>query len=704
MTVAAQLQSAAALHASGRLAEAAAIYRQVLATEPEQVDALRLLGLVFAAEGDLRQAVEHVQRAVAAQPDFAAGHSSLGLLLAEQGRVEEALAACRRAIQLNPNLAGAHCGLGLALQRKGDTEGAVASLRKAVALDPGAIMALSSLAPLLAVQGDLPGSIHCYRSLCQLLPGQAQPLLKLAEALRTVSFSRFDASLKSDLVKCFSAPGINYRDLAVATVSVLKLDPELQPLLESVKRSGKKLPPGFFSSGPAAALNDVLLGQLLQKSIVPDRELERLLTRLRSHMLSLAPLDDEQLLAALGPCRDFACSLAQQCFFNEYVYAQGDDEAAAVDRLETRLESVCLPLTGADRLRLAVYGCYRPLHGLAIAGGLSGPGLEQAEPLFRELLREQVANPLAERDIRAGIPSLVTRSDGITASVQAQYEENPFPRWKNCMARMPGEFASELRRVLPRVEVSPRLNRESPEILIAGCGTGQQAINCSRIYKNARITAIDLSLSSLAYARRMTTALGIDNIEYLHANILELDRLDKKFDLIECCGVLHHLSDPFRGWEILAGLLRKDAFLELGLYSELGRRAVVVGREFIAQRGYASTPQGIRNCRQELFETGDVLLREHIISAGAPFWTMSEVRDLVFHEHEHRYTIPEIQQAIAKLGLEFLGFDHLGEADKTRYVREFPADPQGLDLGNWHAYEQRYPLTFTNMYLFWLRN
>ena len=45
---------------------------------------------------------------------------------------------------------------------------------------------------------------------------------------------------------------------------------------------------------------------------------------------------------------------------------------------------------------------------------------------------------------------------------------------------------------------------ESPEILVAGCGTGQHALITASRFSNARVLAVDLSLSSLSYAMRKT--------------------------------------------------------------------------------------------------------------------------------------------------------------------------------------------------------
>ena len=61
---------------------------------------------------------------------------------------------------------------------------------------------------------------------------------------------------------------------------------------------------------------------------------------------------------------------------------------------------------------------------------------------------------------------------------------------------------------------------EAPTILIAGCGTGQHSIATATRFKGSKVLAIDLSLSSLSYAKRKTEELGIKNVEYMQADIL----------------------------------------------------------------------------------------------------------------------------------------------------------------------------------------
>jgi len=91
----------------------------------------------------------------------------------------------------------------------------------------------------------------------------------------------------------------------------------------------------------------------------------------------------------------------------------------------------------------------------------------------------------------------------------------------------------------------------APDILIAGCGTGQQSIDAAQRFREARVLAVDLSLSSLAYARRKALELGLDGIAHAQADILELGKLGPQLRPDRSGGVLHHMADPFAGWEAL---------------------------------------------------------------------------------------------------------------------------------------------------------
>ena len=81
------------------------------------------------------------------------------------------------------------------------------------------------------------------------------------------------------------------------------------------------------------------------------------------------------------------------------------------------------------------------------------------------------------------------------------------------------------------------------------------------------------------------------------------------------------------------------------------------------------------------------------------FFSMSEARDMLFHAQEHRFTLPQIKEALDHLGLTFCGFSD------NALVRDFGQwtghSEDVFDLDIWHQFEVHYPESFRGMYQFW---
>jgi len=419
-------------------------------------------------------------------------------------------------------------------------------------------------------------------------------------------------------------------------------------------------------SHPRGALAEPLLVRMLEDVVIRDASLERVITQTRRRMLD-APLPLPVMAA-----------IAHQCFNTEYVFDETAEERSKVEVLSRNVGALA---------SYAAYAAYRPLTTL------ENVRLEQTE--LASLARRQILEPLEERRLAAEIPSLSNEKSSTSAAVRAQYEANPYPRW----VRMQSSFAAAplaqiVRELFPQADVSPI--SEKPRILVAGGGTGQNAIATAQRFAGAAVLAVDLSLSSLAYAKRKTLELGLKNIEYRRADILALGALQERFDLVECSGVLHHLEDPFEGWRILARLRKPGGLMRIGLYSEAGRRAVVRARQLIAARGFKPDADGIRACRAAI--RNDPSLAQ--IARNEDFYSMSGCRDLLFHVREHRFSLPQIEAMIARLGLRFLGFE-LPDSGATlaRYRARFSHNE---NLESWHAFEQEFPDSFARMYQFWV--
>ena len=713
--IAALLAEALKLHQAGRVAEAAAAYRRILAIEPKHADALQLLGVAAHQAGRNDEAIELIKRAIGLNRRVPHFHGNLGQVYRLTGRLDEAEASYRRALGLKPDYLDAVMGLAVLLQNQGKFEQAAAAYRRAVALNPDLAEAHNNLGSALEEQGKLAEAIESYERAVALKPGDQGMLYNLASALinagettralaiarrgmqvaatddmaallgncvKEVQSSSGDAELRALLARAIAEPWGRPQDFAAAAILLVREDPAI----------------GSEDASLAAAAEDRLLQTLLENVLIGDVALERLLTRLRSEVLdraldlgAVAPLDP-RLIA-------FACALARQCFINEYVYAQAPEELAKVHQLRERVAAALGSGSDIGALALSALAAYLPLWRVDGAERLLGRTWPED---VAELLAQQIQEPIGERALAAALPALTPIADRISQLVRDQYETNPYPRWVKPMpAGRPTTVDEFLAKTFPQGPLR-RLGKGSGiDILIAGCGTGQHSIETARLFAGARLLAIDLSRASLAYAKRQSEALGLGGIDYAQADILELGALGRSFDVIESSGVLHHLGDPFKGWEALLSLLRPAGLMRLGFYSEVARQDVVAARRFIAEHGFGDSADEIRRARQDMIAAGDNAPFASLTKVS-DFFSTSACRDLLFHVQEHRLTLPQIAAFLADHRLALIGI----EADAKiaqRYRAQFPGDRAMTDLGNWNRFETENPQTFRGMYQFWVQ-
>jgi 2-polyprenyl-3-methyl-5-hydroxy-6-metoxy-1,4-benzoquinol methylase/tetratricopeptide (TPR) repeat protein len=438
----------------------------------------------------------------------------------------------------------------------------------------------------------------------------------------------------------------------------------------------------------AMAGNELLLA-LLTAIPVCDAELERILTLARRAMLEQSKADESLLR--------FGAALARQCFINEYVFGLKDEEAAKAGALKQTLQSVIRTQGSVAPSDLTVLGSYFPLNTLQGAEALLAMRWAHA---VEKLLTQQIREPAEEKKLATDIPQITAIDNQVSVLVREQYEANPYPRWVSTVPANPIESIEAFISLnFPHASCRPAGGDANPDILIAGCGTGQHSIQIGSQFPGASVLAIDLSLSSLTYAKRKTEELGITNIEYAQADILELKSLARQFHLIETAGVLHHMGDPLAGWRVLLGLLRPDGIMAVGLYSEKARQGIVAAHRFIAEKGYGSSAAGIRRCRADMMAP-DASSRWSFESPD--FFSLSACRDLLFHVQESRFDLSQIKAFLAENGLNLLGFV-LPMTVKAQYSARFPDDIGMTNLDNWDAFETDNPNIFDAMYMFYVQ-
>jgi tetratricopeptide (TPR) repeat protein len=181
------LDSALKLHRAGKLAEAEALYRDVLQRDPENDSALHLLGLVASQTNHPEVAVTLIQRAVAVNPRVAGYHNNLGNAMRAAGRMDDAIDAYRKSISIDPTFALAHYNLGdglLARGATGDLEEAVAANLKAIALKPDYAHAYNNLSIAHRRQGKHDEAIAACRQAIAINPNYCEAFISLGNAMK----------------------------------------------------------------------------------------------------------------------------------------------------------------------------------------------------------------------------------------------------------------------------------------------------------------------------------------------------------------------------------------------------------------------------------------------------------------------------------------------------------------------------------------
>jgi tetratricopeptide (TPR) repeat protein/2-polyprenyl-3-methyl-5-hydroxy-6-metoxy-1,4-benzoquinol methylase len=620
------IRKASQLHQAGQVQEAATIYRQVLDINPDHPDANHLLGVLVTRFGNPVEAMALMSRAIrtmpnqpiyhnnlgnvlrdlgrsddalasyrkalALKPDYAGAYFNQAKVLRELGRLDDALASYRKALAIQPDNPGAHNNLGNVLRELGRLDDALASYQKALALKPDYAEAHGNLGLALLESGRPADALPCFRRAIALKPQTDSFWAGMAEGLKDFSFTSADDSTLQELLGLLERPTTHPHAIGRPVISALRQHPEFSRLLE-LTGAGRPEAHIVYADAAGRLAGMTLLLRIMELSPLNDLETEGMLTVLRRAMLraTMAGTREDKDLP-------FSVALALHCFTNEYVFSETAEETAAVEQLQQQIARRIEHGQDVPPALVTALGAYRPLHRFPWAGGL--PERRWTGDIAKVILR-QIAEPMAERSLRSWISRLTPIENRVSQAVRGQYEENPYPRWmKIGLAVKPETIGQFLRSSPLRTGLKDYDPPESPEILVAGCGTGRHALQTASQFVNARVLAMDLSLSSLAYAVRKTRELGVSNIDYAQGDIMELGSLGRRFDLIECVGVLHHLHDPLAGWQVLVGLLRPGGLMKIGLYSEAARRDVVAARALIAETGYAASAEDIRRCRRHI--------------------------------------------------------------------------------------------------------
>lgn len=645
--------------------------------------------------GSFKEAEDYYRAILRALPGDSWALNYLGVVLYAQGQHGQAKEMLAKAVRVSPQNVEAWINLSNVELALGDLDGCETSLKAALERSPDAAQLVINLADVLTSKGRLEEARELLTAAAFRRPDDPALLSAWGSKFLGSFILVHDDRIDALLCRVLDLPTTWASAYARPVYRFLNRHPILMEMMARTNAGDD--PQAINYETYAHILSSIQsLVKMMGLSSAVDADHEIFLTELRRVQLDQAPLVPTDGAAPIA----FSVALAQFCFNNDYVFFESAEEKARLALLQEAIESSVA--SGVVDWRQVVCFCsYRPLTQLGVAAQIA-----QAPhgPLLQDLLAQQFGEPAAEIAIRATIGALRPIEDDVSRKVQGMYESSPYPRWtKPCIINPVASFSQALS--FDGVSGLPHDRQIDGEmnILVAGCGSGQHSMLSGGKYRPANVTAVDLSLSSLAYAVRKSRECGLTNITYLHGDLLDVGSLGRQFDIIESVGVLHHMREPLRGWKALVDVLSPGGVMKIGLYSRRARETIFELRSHYAQEGVIPGPDEVRSIRRDIIaraNAGDAKLQQFL--SIRDFFSLNEAIDLLFHVQESSYTLVEIGAMIEELGLKFMGLCLPQDNFRPLFLSEQGADADVASLLQWDQFEQRHPNAFIGMFVFWV--
>ncbi len=358
------LNDAVQLHLNGRLDEAESAYRGLLSDQPNNPDALHLLGViayqrkqyaeaidlisraialgnrtpeyrnnlgnVYLAQGRIEEAQACYHKALKLNPKYGDAHNNLANTLKEQGKLQEAVYSYTKALKFDPDKPEIHNNLGLALEGLGESERAMDQYKEAIRLNPGFLEAHANLGGALKTQGKLNEAIESCSQALAINPSYARALLNLGNAYAELNQLEKGAAYFRDAIR--TDPNMCEAHLNLG--HVLREQGEKEEALVQFQ-TAIVLKPNLLAARFGHCIGQIPLLQDSVAEIAQTREIYRQELEKLSEEIDLADAQVlSQAMRLVGNC---------QPFFLAYQGENDRDLQALYGKLIVRIQSACFP-------------------------------------------------------------------------------------------------------------------------------------------------------------------------------------------------------------------------------------------------------------------------------------------------------------------------------------------------------------------------
>jgi SAM-dependent methyltransferase len=238
-------------------------------------------------------------------------------------------------------------------------------------------------------------------------------------------------------------------------------------------------------------------------------------------------------------------------------------------------------------------------------------------------------------------------------AIRAFYESHPYPTPIASLEQRLERYRDPHRRRAQNLLLWPlEAPRPDRSILVAGCGTSQAARH-ALMEPEARVTAVDVSETSLRHTRDLQHKHEIRNLQLHQLAIERIGELSHVFDQIVCTGVLHHLSDPDAGLRALRNVLARDGAMHIMVYAPYGRTGITMMQDYCRLLGIGVEEDELR----QLGETVQALPIDHpiagVVKRAKDFARPNALADALLNPQDRAYSVPQLYDWLERCGLKF---------------------------------------------------
>ena len=278
--------------------------------------------------------------------------------------------------------------------------------------------------------------------------------------------------------------------------------------------------------------------------------------------------------------------------------------------------------------------------------------------------------------------------------IEAFYNDRPYPPPTSDLERHRRAWADPARRRMEHHLIWPARPFQE-ELNVLSPAAARRRPRSTRVCRpGARVTGIDVSATSLRCTQDLKDKYRLTQLELHELPIERVGDLTRRFDLIVCTGVLHHLEDPAAGLAALRSVLEPDGALQLMVYARYGRAGVYMIQEDCRRLGLGASDAEV----QDLGAAIRMLPRAHplvpLLAQSRDFSSANGLADALLNPRDRSYTVPELLALLRERGSRLRPMVQAGAvpaicgavASTPTHLR-WPSFPRRSNMPRWNSGE-----------------